>query len=412
MATTASLSSELLSIPTTIIRGGTSKGVYLLQSDLPQDSTLWGPFLIALFGARDATQIDGLGGSRPTTSKCCIVGPSSRPDADVNYTFAQVGIGEEKVYWDFNCGNLTPAVGVFAILAGLVEPKPGVTHVSVYQTNTKMILGIEIPTDAAGVPLMDGPARTAGVSGTGSPVLTNFSRTVGASLGGSLFPTGNRTDTLTLAGIGDITCSIVDLANMCVFFRANEAGLDGFEMLERGPEVVGTYIAVRQAAQRLLGVDPAKTTPWPVSVASPRTYTLLNGQPLGADEYDFAVRFAGIQPMRDTMHEAFPGTASCCTGVAAVASGTIVNQIYASRRHQDGEVAIAHPSGVLRVSAAVHEQDGRLVVDQATFDRTVRPIMRGEAYIRASDLPAIAAAIGADEPTRASVPVMQELAKA
>jgi 2-methylaconitate cis-trans-isomerase PrpF len=405
MPTAASLSSELLSIPATIIRGGTSKGVFLAESDLPADRTLWGPFLIALFGARDATQIDGVGGARPTTSKCCIVGPSSRPDADVDYTFAQVGIGEPKVYWDFNCGNLTPAVGVFAILAGFVKPKPGTTEVSVYQTNTRMILGIEVPTDADGVPVFDGAAQTAGVSGTGAPVLTNFSRTVGASLGGGLFPTGNRSDVLTVPKVGDITCTIVDLANMCVFFRADEAGLDGFEMPDRGPEVVGTYIAVRQAAQRLLGVDPSKTTPWPVSVAKPKPYTMLNGLELAEQDYDFAVRFAGIQPMRDTMHEAYPGTASCCTGVAAVASGTVVNEVYASRGRRDGVVAIGHPSGVMRVGAAVHDDaDGRPVVDQATFDRTVRPIMRGEAYVRRSDMGTLTDAIGAGEPTRAGVP--------
>lgn len=404
MVTRASLSGALLSIPTTIIRGGTSKGVYLLESDMPADRTLWGPFLIALFGARNATQIDGLGGSRPTTSKCCIVGPSGRPDADVNYTFAQVGIGEAKVYWDFNCGNLTPAVGIFAILAGLVEPRPGVTEISVYQTNTRMILGIEIPTDADGVPLIDGTAHTAGVAGTGAPVLTDFSRTVGASLGGGLFPTGNRTDVLTLPGIGDITSTIVDLANMCVFFRADEAGLDGFEMPDRGPDVAATFAAVRQAAQRLLGVDPSKTTPWPVSVAKSRGYTMLNGEPLNEGDYDFAVRFAGIQPMRDTMHEAFPGTASCCTGVAAVAGGTVVHELYRRRARTDGVVAIGHPSGVLQVRATVHDEDGQPVVDRATFDRTARPIMRGEAYVRRSDLSALSAAIAEDEPTRAGVP--------
>lgn len=396
-------SSGLLPIPTTIIRGGTSKGVYLLESDLPEDRTLWGPFLIALFGASDATQIDGLGGARPTTSKCCIIGPGSH-GADVNYTFAQVGIGEQKVYWDFNCGNLTPAVGVFAILAGLVEARPGRAQVSVYQTNTRMILGIEIPADSDGVPLVDGEDETAGVFGTAAATTTDFSRTVGASLGGDLFPTGNRTDILTLPGIGDITATIVDLANMCVFFRAEEAGLDGFEMPERGPEVVGAFVQVRQAAQRLLGVNPAKTTPWPVCVAKPRSYTLLNGQLLDEDGYDFAVRFAGIQPMRDTMHEAYPGTASCCTGVAAVTGGTVVNDIYASRGRTDGVVGIGHPSGVMDVRAATHDDGGRCVVDQAAFDRTTRPIMRGEAYVRASALNALAASIAETEPTRSGVP--------
>lgn len=400
------LNGELISIPSMVIRGGTSKGVFLLERDLPEDRTLWGPFLIALFGARDATQIDGVGGARPTTSKCCIIGPGTS-GTDVNYTFAQIGIGEKRVYWDFNCGNLTPAVGIFAILAGLVEAQPDTTRVSVYQTNTRMRLGIEIATGPDGTPLMDGQSETAGVSGSGASVLTDFSATVGASLGGGVFPTGNRTDTLTVPGVGSLTCSIVDLANMCVFFRAEESGLDGFEMPDRGPEVVGTYIAVRQAAQAYLGVDPEKTTPWPVCIAPSRRYTTLSGQRVAQSEYDFAVRFAGIQPMRDTMHEAYPGTASCCTGVAAVAEGTVANDLYAASRRQGDAVAIGHPSGVMRVEARVHGKQSECVVDRATFARTVRPIMRGEAFVRRSDFQGLAAELAVNEPTRSRVPMAQ-----
>lgn len=406
MVSTATVSGELASIPAMVIRGGTSKGVYLLESDLPEDRTLWGPFLIALFGARDATQIDGVGGARPTTSKCCIIGPGTR-GADVTYTFAQVGIGEPKVYWDFNCGNLTPGVGVFAILAGLVQPRPGFTRVTVYQANTKMLLGIEVPTDDTGTPVMDGDFAIAGVSGTAAPVLTDFAATTGASLGGSLLPSGRRTDALTVPGVGELTCSIVDLANMCVFYRADEAGLDGYEMHDRGAQVAMISSQVRVAAQALLGVDPSKTTPWPVCIAEPRTTVTLSGQTLDAAEFDFAVRFAGIQPMRDTLHEAFPGTASACTGVAAVVPGTVVSSICAStgRRDGDGIVAFAHPSGVMEVQAAVREEGGAVTAVRATVARTVRPVMRGEAFVRRSDVQALADSLAAAEPTRASVPV-------
>lgn len=404
MTLTATASGELLSIPAMVIRGGTSKGIYLLASDLPEDRTMWGPFLIALFGASDARQIDGLGGAMPTTSKCCIVGPSRRPDADVDYTFAQIGIGEEKVYWDFNCGNLTPGVATFAILRGLVPAVPGTTRVRIHQTNTRMLLAVEVPTSADGSPLMDGSLEIAGVTGSGAPVLTDFSATVGASLGGALFPTGNRRDVLKVAGIGELTCSIVDLANMCVFFRAEEAGLSGLEMPEQGPQVVGTFVAVREAAQQLLGVDPEKTTPWPVSVTSPRTYTTYSGCLLTADACDFAVRFAGIQPMRDTLHEAYPGTASCCTGVAAVAEGTVVHHLYAARQRDDDTVVIGHPSGAMLVEARVRDEDGRCEVERATFGRTVRPIMQGEAYVRRSDLARLASALGPETPTRHGVP--------
>lgn len=398
------MSAEMISVPTWLIRGGTSKGVYLLESDLPEDRTLWGPYLIEMFGARDARQIDGIGGAMPTTSKCCIVGPSAREDADVDYTFAQVGIGEERVYWDFNCGNLTPSVGTFAMLKGLVEPTPGITTVRIYQTNTKMLLSVEVPTGEDGSPLVSGDYEIAGVTGTGPAVMTDFSRSVGASLGGDLFPSGNRIDRITVPGIGELEVSIVDLANMCVFFRGEDVGLTGLEMPDRGPAIVDTFIAIRQAAQDFLGVDRVLTTPWPMMVTGPKAFTTLKGIDLTGDDYDFAVRMAGIQPMRDTMHEAYPGTASCCTAVAAVVPGTILNQYYAARPHTDNAVRLAHPSGVMVIEAAAHEQDGKAVVDRAVNGRTVRPIMRGELLLRRSEIERLTAVLGADSPTRATVP--------
>jgi len=404
MPDSAMLTAEMISIPAMIIRGGTSKGVFLLESDLPADRSLWGPCLIDMFGARDVRQIDGLGGAMPTTSKCCIVGKSSHPDADVDYTFAQIGIGEERVFWDFNCGNLTPSVGTFAILAGLVPTEPGLVTVRVYQTNTKMLLTIEVPTGPDGDPLVGGDYEIAGVTGSGAAVLTDFSRATGASLGGDLFPTGHRIDVLDVPGVGRVTCSIVDLANMCVFFRAAEAGLTGLEMPEQGPAVVDTFTAIRHAAQDLLGVDRAKTTPWPISVTGARPYELYGGGKLEAADYDFAVRFAGIQPMRDTLHEAHPGTASCCTAIAAVTEGTVVNELYAARRHDDDQVVIGHPSGALAVGARVHYEAGRVVADRAVLGRTVRPIMRGEAFVRRAEIERLASLIDAADRTRSAVP--------
>lgn len=401
---TTKVTDELDAVPAWIIRGGTSKGVYLREDDLPEDRSLWGPLIIEMFGAQDARQINGIGGAMPTSSKCCIVGPSSHPEADVDYTFAQVGIGEERVYWDFNCGNLTPSVGTYAILAGLVEPRPGSTTVRIYQTNTRILLSVEVPTGADGSPLVSGRHVTAGVAGTGPAVSTDFSRAGGASLARGLFPSGSRQERLTVPGVGEVRCSIVDLANMCVFFRAEDAGLTGLEMPVDGPRVADTFTAIRLAAQRRLGIDPSRTTPWPFAVTEPQPYTTMDGTRLGADDYDVAVRFAGIQPMRDTLHEASPGTASSCVAFAAVANGTVVNEIYGRRPHPDGIVRIAHPSGVLIVSAAAHDEGERCVVDRVVIERTVRPIMRGELLVRKAEIRRLAEALGPDDPTRAAVP--------
>ena len=405
--TTSGLDAEMITIPTWIIRGGTSKGVYLSESDLPEDRSLWGPYIIEMFGSRDARQIDGIGGAMPTTSKCCIVGRSEREDSDVDYTFAQVGIGEEQVYWDFNCGNLTPAVATYAILAGLVEPRPGVTTVRIYQTNTRMRLSVDVPTADDGTPLVSGDFSIAGVTGTGPAVTTDFSRTTGASLGGDLFPSGRRKDLLDVPGLGQVECSIVDLGNMCVFFRAEDVGLTGLEMPDQGPAVVDTFTAIRHAAQDFLGIDRVKTTPWPVAITGAKPFTTLKGAELTADDYDFAVRFAGIQPMRDTLHESFPGTASSCASVAAVTPGTVVNDLYTARPHADASVTFAHPSGAMTMEAAVHEDGESVVVDRVVYTRTVRPIMRGELLLRRAEIERLAGAIPAESPIRSAVPAKE-----
>jgi len=395
---------EMLMIPATILRGGTSKGVYLLEDDLPDDRSLWGPYLLELFGSQSVRQIGGLGGGDSTTSKCCIIGRASDPEIDVNYTFAQVGIGEERVYWDMNCGNLSSSVGTFAVMAGLVPAEAPVTTVRAYQTNTRRMLRIEVPVGDRGL-LVDGPLAIGGVPGTGAPVQVDFSGTVGASLDRGLFPTGHRVDTLHVDGVGELECSIVDLANMCIFFRAEDVGATGYEGVVDGPRLHPTYEAIRIAAQRALGLPIDSSTPWPVSVAAPRDYQATKGDIISVDDYDVAVRFIAIPSMLDTMHQAFPGTAASCVSVAASASGTVVNAVYEkSGRDRDGEVAIGHPSGVMRIGTQISEQDGMLSVERVTTARTVRPIMRGEAYLRASEVLRLTAALPADSPTRSGVP--------
>jgi 2-methylaconitate cis-trans-isomerase PrpF len=398
---------EQFAIPATIIRGGTSRGVFLLEKDLPEDRTLWGPYLIELFGSRSGRQIDGLGGADPTTSKCCIIGPNADPAVDITYTFAQVGIGEQKVYWDMNCGNLSASVGTFAILSGLVEAVQPVTTVRVYQSNTRRILKVEVPVGEDG-PLVDGDLEIGGVPGTGAAVKIDFAETVGASIGRGLFPTGNRIDTIDVAGHGPLEVSIVDLANMCVFFRAGDLGYSGLEGTDQGHRLAPVFDEVRYATQALLGIPRGGSTPWPVSIAASADYpSSLGDSVVEGGSFDLTARFAGIPSMGDRMHQAFPGTGASCLAVAAVTAGTIVNEVYSvstSSAHREGIVRFGHPTGVMEIEAGSSEIDGEVVVDRASSARTVRLIMEGKAYLRASEIERLTREIDVADPTRSTVP--------
>ena len=400
---------DLIEIPASIIRGGTSKGVYLLEDDLPSDRSLWGPYLLALFGSGDARQIDGIGGADTTTSKCCILGRSTHPDVDVTYTFAQVGIKEKTVFWDINCGNLTASVGVPAILAGLVKPTAPVTRVRVYQTNTRKMVRIDVPFGTEGIPV-EGALEVTGVPDTGAPISIDFSQTVGASLGGGVLPTGNRIDRVTVEGVGEIECSIVDLANMCVFVRARDLGYAGIELPDRGPEMAPRFFALKRAAQKLLGMGYGKLTPWPVIVSDPVDYTSFMGTTVRGDSFDVAVRVVGAST--PVMHRAFMGTGASCTATAALIPGTIVDEIRQRSRRVDqkkGEVVLAHPSGTMRMKAAVGETASGIVVQEVLFQRTARLIMQGKLYLRKAKLAALTAEISEADPIRVDVPKQMPL---
>ena len=218
---------ELIKLPVTLLRGGTSKGVYILQSDLPEDRAAWEPILLRLMGSPDRKQIDGLGGSQSVTSKVAIIQKSARPDADVDYTFAQVSVDKPLVSYKGNCGNISSGVGPFAIEKGLVEAKDGETAVRIYNTNTDKIIEAVVKTPNGQV-AYEGDFAIAGVPGAASPVKLKFLDPAG-TLGHGLLPTGNAVDVLEVPGYGPVEVSIVDAANPLVFARAKDLGLTGRE---------------------------------------------------------------------------------------------------------------------------------------------------------------------------------------
>jgi|SRR5579875_656003 2-methylaconitate cis-trans-isomerase PrpF len=369
---------EHLPLRCVLMRGGTSKGVFLRAADLPSDPRQRDRVILALFGSPDPRQIDGLGGADILTSKVAIIGPPSRPDADVDYTFGQVSITEPVVDYDMNCGNISAAVGVYAIEEGLVRPTDPLTHVRVHNTNTRTVFTVSVPT-LHGMPQVEGECRIDGVPGTGAEILLDYAGTAGAATG-ALLPTGRVRDSLTVPALRrSLEVSLVDLANLCLFVRAQDLGLAGTE----GPgdlpaSALDSIAAVKEAAAAVVGVRPDGLIPIPVLVAPPATYTTFLGTTVDAASVDLVARVVGGRPL--VLHKAYPGTAAACTATAAAIPGTIPADV--ARPRAPGRWVIGHPSGTMTVASEVAEAGGTYRVARAAYARTARRLLDGVAYVR------------------------------
>jgi 2-methylaconitate cis-trans-isomerase PrpF len=378
------LSQEQIPVRCTIMRGGTSKAVFMRAEDVPSEPAARERFLLALFGSPDQRQIDGLGGADPLTSKFAMIGPPTRPDADIDYTFAQIGIEEGYVSYEIVCGNISAATGVYAIEEGLVPAVEAVTTVRVHNTNTNSILMIKVPVQE-GAPIVEGDFAIDGVPGTGAEVALDYSSTSGGATG-KLLPTGNVRDSVHVPSLGrSIEVSIVDVGTICVYFCSADLGLNGGELPGELP--AATYVAaeeIRLAAAALCQMpqsDGKNITPFQIMIAPPRDYTALPGDAVKVADIDFVARQINVDGW---MHKAFSGGASTCTSVAAQIEGTIPYEC-SSVAITPRRVRIGHPSGVLPIFAEV-ERDAQAawVVREVHFSRTVRRLMDGTAYLRRS----------------------------
>ncbi len=375
---------ELTPIKVVLMRGGTSKGVFINEIDLPQDPGLRERVILAVMGSPDPRQIDGLGGADPLTSKVCIIGPGRHHDADVSYTFGQVGIDDPYVALSGNCGNLSAAVGVYAIEAGYVAADGPETAVRIYNTNSKRILVAHVPI-RDGRPAVEGTHVVAGVPGSGAEIRMDFSATAGATTG-RILPTGNPRDELFIPELGrTVAVSIVDVAKATCFFHANEVGITGTEGPDAfTPELLDRFWAIRKAAAIASGLGPDSRPPAPAAVSPAQAYTdYMSGQTIPAAAMSFAARRVIGPPPR--LHKAFASTGAVCTAVAANIPGTIVNEVSADV--SDGLVRIGHPTGVFPVRIRL-DGDGNLV--EASYSRTARRLLEGFAYVRSSLLDGLA----------------------
>lgn len=382
-------------IPAVFMRGGTSNAVVFHARDLPQDRAQWDEIFLAAIGSPDpyGRQLDGMGGGISSLSKVCVVGPSTRPDADIDYTFAQVMVKEAKVDYSANCGNMSSAMGPFALDEGLVKAQGREALVRVHNTNTKKIIWSRFPVED-GCAAVDGELAIPGVAGTGAPVRLEF-REPGGATTGKLLPTGNVADDLEVPGYGTFKVSMVDAANAAVFVRAADLGLSGTEMpdaIEADAALMKKLGAIRIAASVAMGIartpeEAAKRSavPFVGFVSSAQDARTLTGEAVGAADVDLTGRvISNGQP-----HRALPLTVSLCMAVAARLEGSVVYQ--AARRADDPDAAIriAMPSGVLVVGATVRRKDGVWHAEQGAFYRTQRRMFEGSVLVRASRVPGL-----------------------
>ena len=372
-------------IPAVFMRGGTSKAIMFHARDLPEDWQAWDRIFTAAMGSPDpyGRQLDGMGGGVSSLSKVCVLAPSHRDDADIDYTFAQVQIRESRVDYKSNCGNMSSAVGPFAIDEGLVRAGGDTATVRIFNTNTRKIIRATFPLDGERT-RYDGDLVIPGVSGSGAPVRLDFVEPGGAATG-KLLPSGKVLDRIEVPGFGPIEASLVDAANPAVFVRAADIGLTGTELpdrLEADPKILKLLDDIRVQGSVRMGIatdaQAARSiaVPFMAFVSPAADAPTLTGDTVRAADIDLGVRVVSSgQP-----HRALPVTISLCTAVAARITGTVVAEAL-SPAASSKSLRLGMPSGVLTVDADVVSDGGTWFARAGSFYRTARRLFDGRVWV-------------------------------
>ncbi len=368
-------------IKCTIFRGGTSKGIFILEEDMPKEKEKWKEVLLKLMGSPSVRQINGLGGATSTTSKVAIISKEEKEPWDINYTFAQVAITEAVVSFKGNCGNISSAVAPFAIEKGLVEAKNGETVVKIYNTNTKKVINSYVQTPNKQVKY-EGDFKIAGVEGYGEKVKLAFEKPQG-SMTGKLLPTGNTIDILEIPEYKSLEVSLVDCANPLVFVRAKDLNITGYELpdeIDKNEELIELLEKIRGVAAVKLGfIDDYKesrikspTVPKLTIVGKAQDYIDVEGNLIKKEDLDIVGRMMSMQ----LAHKTYALTGALCTVSAATIKGTIVNEI-ARNNFNPLSFRIGNPSGVMEVGV---ELDENSEIKEIYGYRTARMLMDGVGY--------------------------------
>jgi len=388
-----------IKVPATYMRGGTSKGVFFRLQDLPDAAQQPGPardaLLLRVIGSPDpyGKQIDGMGGATSSTSKSVIISKSTRPEHDVDYLFGQVSIDQAFVDWSGNCGNLSAAVGPFAISNGLVDPsrlpKDGIATIRIWQANIQKTIIAHVPMTNGAVQ-ETGDFELDGVTFPAAEVQLEFMDPAAEEegAGGAMFPTGQLIDDLEVPGVGLLKATMINAGIPTIFVNADAIGYTGTELQEAinsDPKALAMFETIRAYGALRMGLikdisEAAKRqhTPKVAFVAAPKEYVSSSGKVVKAGDVDLLVRALSM----GKLHHAMMGTAAVAIGTAAAIPGTLVN--LAAGGGERTAVRFGHPSGTLRVGAEAAQEAGEWCVKKAIMSRSARVLMEGWVRVPAT----------------------------
>ncbi|MEK2608870.1 2-methylaconitate cis-trans isomerase PrpF [Pseudomonas shirazensis] len=380
-----------IKIPATYLRGGTSKGVFFSLQDLPERARQPGPgrdaLMLRVIGSPDpyGKQTDGMGGGTSSTSKAVIVSATTKPEHDVDYLFGQVAIDKAFVDWSGNCGNLSAAVGSFAISSGLVDPARiphnGTATVRIWQANISKTIIAHVPISNGEVQ-ETGDFELDGVTFPAAEVQLEFVEPAADDEGGgAMFPTGNLIDDLEVPGVGTFKATLINAGIPTIFLNAQDLGYSGTELqdaINADPQALARFETIRAYGALRMGLisnlEQARErqhTPKVAFVAAPAAYAASSGKAVAAADIDLLVRALSM----GKLHHAMMGTAAVAIGTAAAIPGTLVNM--AAGGGERTAVCFGHPSGTLRVGAEARQVDGQWTVTKAIMSRSARVLMEG-----------------------------------
>lgn len=373
---------------TVFMRGGTSKGCMFHKEDLPENREEWDSIFLQAMGDPDPKQIDGMGGTVSSNNKIVIVWKSEEPGIDVEYLVGQVIVGKSQVDYKSNCGNMTAAVGPYAVEEGMVTITEPITTVHMLNRNTNKYIDVTVPIDPETKTFaQEGNCEIAGVDGTAAELNVKFLNPAGAKTG-KLLPTGVCSEILKIPGFGPIEATILDVSNPMVLVKAEDIGMTGMEL----PEEINNNKEVSELLEKIRGTacckmgfakdlqdatDHSPAVPKVGFVTTPKTYIDIAGNQVNAEDMDVCARVISVFKC----HKACPLTSASAISVAAAMKGSVVEKVLRSMESVEN-VRIGHPSGIMTMLPELKTDDGELKLPSVGVQRTARRIMDGTLYIR------------------------------